>query len=164
MRQNLDTLKSEIQEYLEAEKFIIFYGYSRWMDSMPLVYWDTTRHTDFKMFLSVATRVEAKIIVFHQRTLTPGQVADAIDRLESSDLTREEQRKMERRLRELAAYEGFTCALELSFDHLGRIYAFDLRADWYEEMTEIVAEIDASQPEDDLEDEEGPIGGYFSKN
>jgi len=37
----------------------------------------------------------------------------------------------------LRAYEGFTCALELSFDLQARVYLFNLRAEWYEEYLDL---------------------------
>ena len=90
----------------------------------------------------------------------PGVVSvDAID------LTVEEQRGYERRLREMRAYDGFTCAVELSFEREGVIYMFELRTEWIEEFNAILDDIDVSvSPDDDDEDEGGPMGGYFSKN
>ena len=69
------------------------------------------------------------------------------------------------RLRELRAYDGFTCAIELSFDENGRVFMFELRTDWYEEFSDLLDEIDSAIPHaEDDEPDEGPIGGYFSKN
>jgi hypothetical protein len=66
----------------------------------------------------------------------------------------------------LQAYEGFTCSLELSFALEGRLYLFELRTDWYDSMRDILNELEvAADPfSDEEEEEEGPIGGYFSNN
>jgi hypothetical protein len=41
---------------------------------------------------------------------------------------------------------------------------FDLHTDWYGEFLDTVDEIDGSAPEEGEEDDEGPIGGYYSRN
>ena len=62
----------------------------------------------------------------------------------------------------LHGFEGFTCALELSFDYQGRVYLFNLRAEWYDDYLDLVEELDASIPGEDEDDEE--MGGYYSRN
>ena len=37
MKPNLDTLKTEIEQYLEESGLAVFYGYSRAMESTPAV-------------------------------------------------------------------------------------------------------------------------------
>jgi len=59
-------------------------------------------------------------------------------------------------------YEGFICEIELSFDHQGRVFLFDLRTEWYEEFSEILGEIQMLSA--DAEDNDTPMSGYFSKN
>jgi hypothetical protein len=61
----------------------------------------------------------------------------------------------------MRGYDGLVCAIELSFDHEGRVFLFDLRTEWYDELTEILDEIQAltSEIENDAS-----MGGYFSKN
>lgn len=163
MRQDLDALKREIEEYLGTRGFVVFHGYSRMLDASPIVHWDTSRFPDYQQFLEVADRIGSKLIVYHQHEFTSEHIEEALGRLDGAEMPRDEQRNMERRLREMRLYEGFLCALELSFDHGGRIYLFDARTEWYEELGDILDEIDANTPDQD-EEEEGPLGGYFSKN
>jgi hypothetical protein len=163
MKANLDTLKDEVEKYLVEQGFNVYCGQSRMLDSLPIVYWDCDREPDFRKYLSVARIAEAKLIVFHHEEFTPDNVDDALDRLEAAGLPIEESRSLERRLKELRAYEGFTCALELSFDYEGRIYVFDRTTEWYDELSDILEEIDMFNVDED-EDDEGPIGGYFSQN
>lgn len=165
MKQNLDLLKTEIQEYLESREFVIYFGYSRTLDALPIVMWDADRHPDYKMFLKAAEVSGAKIIVLHTREFSADFVDNALDQLESAELGAEERRGLERRLREMRAYDGFTCAIELSFDVQQRAYIFDLRTEWYEEFSDLIEDIDSAIPDDDDDvTDEGPIGGYFSKN
>jgi len=164
MNANLDTLKNEVEKYLAEKGFNVFHGLSRIMDSLPIVYWDCERSADFRAFLDVAQRSGATLIVFHHEEFTPDNIDEALDQLEAAGMPAEDQRTMERRLKELRAYEGFTCTVELSFDHEGRIYVFDLRTDWYNELTDIVDEIEMYGSDVDEEDDNGPIGGYFSRN
>jgi hypothetical protein len=160
---NLDTLKTEIEGFLETEGFAVFHGYSRALESMPIVYWDCDRHPDYKEFVKAAKVSGATLIVFHQRDFCADQIDDAIEQLETLDIPRDEYRTLERRLNELRAYEGFTCALELSFDHQGRVFLFDLRTEWYDELSDILGELHVLEPESEDEDDD-TMGGYFSKN
>lgn len=160
---NLDALKEEIEQHLVEHRLNVFRGYSRLSDSAPVIYWDVDRHPDFHEFLQVAENAGAKIVVFHQREFTSDHIDDALDRLEGAELASDERRSLERRLKDLRVYEGFTCAVELSFDYEGRIYVYDVRSEWYEELSDILEDIDPFSAAAD-EDDEGPISGYFSQN
>ena len=159
---NLDTLKTEIEAFLEAQGFAVFHGYSRMLDTLPIVYWDCDRHPDYKEFVKSAKAAGARVMVLHQRELVAEQINDALEELESLEMPRNEHRGFERRLKDLRKYEGLTCALELSFDHEGRVFLFDLSTEWYEELSEILGELQLLAPEEDEEDDS--MGGYFSKN
>jgi len=165
MKQNLDVLKTEIQEYLDRQKFVTYYGHSRTLDSLPIVMWDTGRHPEYQRFLKAAEAAGARLIVLHSREFSARFVDNALEEVEASDLTPEERRTIERRLRDMRAYDGFTCAVELSFDMGQRAYIFELRTEWYDEFSEMLDDIDMAFPDDEEDDpDEGPIGGYFSKN
>jgi hypothetical protein len=164
MKLDLDRLKVEIEEHLKAQEFVVFNGHSRVGSSSPFVYWDTEQCPDYKVFLEVARQLGVRLIVFHHREFGQDYVDDAMDRLEAAELPHDEQRPLERRLLALRDYEGFTCHLELSFDHQLRVYYFSLRTEWYEDLLDILDEIDASFPEPDEEEGDEPMGGYFSRN
>ena len=78
-------------------------------------------------------------------------------------MPREEYHELERRLNDMRVYDSFVCAIELSFDHDGRVFLFDLRTDWYEDLSDILDEIQIMDAESD-DDSDTPISGYFSKN
>jgi hypothetical protein len=161
---NLDTLKDEIERYLEEQGFAIFRGFPRMLDSLPLVYWDCDRFPEFKAFLDTAKAVGVRLIVYHQHEFASEQLDTALERLEECEMPRDEYRAMQRRLKDLRMYEGFTCGIELSFDHQGRIYVFDLRTEWYDEFSDMLDDINMLGAEDDEDDDESPMSGYFSKN
>lgn len=161
MKPNLDTLKTEIEQYLEESGLAVFYGYSRALESPPSVYWDCDQHPDYKRFVQAARIAGARIVVFHQRTFMSEQVDDALEELTACTLPREEYREFEQRLTKLRAYDGFVCAIELSFDHEGRVFLFDLHTEWYDELTEILDEIQVLTAD---ADDDPTMGGYFSKN
>jgi hypothetical protein len=163
MALDLEALRAEMQAYLEDQGMAVFYGYSRLIDSPVQVYWDVERHPDFREFLEAGRHAGAKLVVFYHRAFALDQIDEALDRLEESDLTREEKRNYELRLRELQAYEGFTCAIELSFDLEGRVYLFEVRTEWFQSLNDVLNEIEAVTEEEE-DDDHGPIGGYFSKN
>jgi hypothetical protein len=161
MKPNLDTLKTEIEQYVEESGLAVFYGYSRALESTPAVYWDCDQYPDYKRFVQAARTAGARVVVFHQRTFMSEQVDDALEELTACTLAREEYREFEQRLTKLRAYDGFVCAIELSFDHEGRVFLFDLRTDWYDELTEILDEIQVLTAD---ADDDPTMGGYFSKN
>ena len=146
MNQNLDVLKTEIQEHLESRKFSIFHGYSRALDSTPVVFWDTDRYPDYTQFLETAESTGAKMMVLHAREFSAVLVDNALEEMEDADVLPDDRRAIERRLRDLSAYDGFTCAIELSYDMGGRVYMFELRTDWYEDFSDLLDEIDSSLP------------------
>jgi hypothetical protein len=163
MATDLETLRTEIEGYLEESGIPVFRGYRRVMDSPAQVYWDTEKHADFREFVEAGRRAGAKLIVFAQEAFSLDEIDEALDQLEDSGLAREEKHTFEKRLRELQAYEGFTCSLELSFDLEGRTYLFELRTAWYQTLRDILAELELSAEQEEDEDE-GPIPGYFSRN
>jgi hypothetical protein len=63
----------------------------------------------------------------------------------------------------MRAHEGSVCAIELSFDYEGRVFLFDLRTEWFEEFSDLLDEIQLLVAEPN-NDDESPIGGYFSRN
>ena len=166
MKPNLDTLNAEIEEHLGAEGLAIFHGNARMMDSLPLAYWDVEKYPDYKLFVKSAQAAGAKLMILNQRHLNSDTLDDALEQLAVSDLPTDEQRTIERRLKELRAYDGFTCSLELSFDYQGRVYMFDMQTEWYEELNNLLEDLEFLDSGEDDDDHEapGPIGNYFSKN
>ncbi len=161
---NLDTLKREILEYLETHGFAVFHGSPGGLDGIPMVVWDAEHHPDYRMFLEVATKTGCTMIVFASREFEPGDIDDLLSQLDDCELTRDERREYESRLRELRAFEGVTCALELAFDRDSRLYVYEVQPDWYEEFLELEDEIFARVTDDDELDDNDSLGGYFSKN
>ncbi len=160
---NLDTLKRDILNYLEVGGFALFRSRPSALEGLPLVLWDTEHHPDYQMFLDVARKVGAKLILFASREFDPADLDELLEQLEECGLEREEQRDYESRLRDLRIYEGVTCSIELAFDHSSRMYVYEVQPDWYEEFLVIEEEITSRLvDEDDMEDDS--LGGYFSKN
>jgi hypothetical protein len=167
MALDLEKLRKEMQAHLEKSGTPIFFGYHRMLDSLIQVSWDTERHPDFREFLETAKKSGAKLIVFNQEAFQLDQIDEALEELETADFTREEKRSFETRLKQLQAYEGFTSLLQLSFALEGRLYIFEVRTDWYDSLRDILNELELSIdpfPGEDEEEEQGPIGGYFSNN
>ena len=163
MRHNLDSLRSEIQEYLESRDMIVFHSHPRSTESSASVYWDTTRHPDYKMFLAAAEAAGARIVTLYAREFTADYLDDALEQVRASSMGQSERRVIESRLREIGSYAGFTCQIELSFDIASRVYTFDLRTDWFEDFDDLLDQIDHAAGG---REEDKPLGGggYFSKN
>jgi hypothetical protein len=161
---NLDTLKREILDYLDEAGFAIFRSSPGALEGGPgMIVWDSEHYPDYQMFLDVASKTGAKTIVFASREFESADLDELIEQIDSSDLPRDEQREYRSRLRDLRAYEGVTCAIELAFDYNQRLYVYEVQPDWYEDFIEIEDEIMARISDDDLEGNDG-LGGYFSKN
>ena len=162
MALDLETLRKEVESFLDESNTPVFYGYHRMLDALNQVSWDVDGHPDFREFITAGRKAGAKIIVFSHRAFSLDQIDEALDELEESTLTREERRNFETRLRQLQAYEGFTCSLELSFTIDGQVYLYELYTDWYQAMSDILAELDSLL--DGEEEGDDTLGGYFSKN
>lgn len=162
-QKNLDTLKSEIDSHLKANGFVVFRGHGRGIAERPEVDWDVSRYPDFREFLSVAEQLGVRLVVFHHREFTSSVIDRALDELQESTFEFDDQREVERKLRELRVYEGFTCALELSFEYASVTYFFELQTGWYSDLNDLLDELDML-PGDDEDEDENPLSGYYSKN
>ena len=161
---NLDTLKREILEYLNASGVAVFHSSPGGLEGQPLVLWDTERHPDYQMFLEVARKSDTRVIIFASREFQATDMDELIAQLDDLDLSREDKREYEARLRDLRVHEGVTCSLELDFDYHSRLYVYEMQPDWYDEFLTVEDEImSLIADHDDMGDDE-PLGGYFSKN
>jgi hypothetical protein len=104
------------------------------------------------------------MILFAAREFEAPEIDDAVEELDECDLSREERRDLENRLRELRVHEGVTCSIELAFDHHARMYVYELRPDWYDEFLSIGDEIAVHLPTGQAEQEDDGSFGYFSNN
>jgi hypothetical protein len=170
MKPDLETLRTEIEEYVKTEDFAVFRGFPRLPEPAKMVHWDSEEYPDFRDFLRLPKQLGVPLVVFHHRKLSPAFIDDALDQLDAVDLPDEEYVEYQRRLRELRVFEGFTSAVELSFDYEGRIYLYTRRAEWYEDLLDIADELhdylagDEDEEFGDLEEPDEDIGPYFSKN
>ena len=160
---NLDTLKQEILDYLVSTGFATFHGSPGGLEGLPMVLWDTQRHPDYRMFLEVAQKIGVKLVLFASREFDAAEVDELAAQLEECELSREEYRGYESRLREMRAFEGVTCTLEVAFDYNSRLHVYELQPDWYEEFLGIEEELMARMSGDDSE-EDDTLGGFYSKN
>jgi hypothetical protein len=160
---NLDTLKREILDALEAGGFAVFHSSPGGLEGLPMVLWDVEHYPDYQLFLETARKTGAKLMIFASREFAASDVDELLEQLEDSELSREEQREYERRLREMRIFEGVTCTLELAFDCDSRLYVYEVQPDWYEEFLGLEEEVSSRFEDNDL-DNDNPLGGYFSKN
>jgi hypothetical protein len=161
---NLDTLKREILEYLDTAGFAVFHGSPGGLEGLSMILWDTEHHPDYQTFLDVAQKCGAKLIVFASAEFDADEIDELLTQLEDSDLSREDRRDYEARLRPLRAHAGVTCTIELAFDFNERLYVYEVQPDWYDEFAEIEDEILALTTGDDDLDQNDSLGGYFSNN
>jgi len=161
---NLEALKSEILDYLENADFAVFHSHAGGLDGLPLITWDTERYPDYRVFLEVARKVGQKLILFASREMDADEVDEVIEELEETDLTREERRELDGRLRAARRHVGSTCTLELAFDHNSHLYVYEARPDWYEDFLDACDEIHAVLPAGDEDEDDHGLGGFYSNN
>ena len=167
MKLNLDSLKTEVATYLNENGFILFHGFSRTFDEVPEVEWDSVHYPDYRQFLDVARQLGIRLVVLHYREFSSNIIDRALDELPSSGFEYQEQKQFEQKLKELAIYDGFTCLVELSFEQTGTLYVFELRTEWYNQLNALLEEMDMAsdvEESDEEEEDENPLGGYYSKN
>ncbi len=160
---NLNTLKREIEDYLERAGLAVFRSTPGAMEGLDMILWDAEQYPDYQMFLDAARKAGAAMVIYASREFEAEDIDDLLEQIEDCQMERDEQRELQSRLREMRAYVGATCSLELAFDHANRLYVYELRPDWYDEFLSIEEEITAHLPGD--EDLGGDsLSGYFSRN
>lgn len=161
---NLDTLKREILEYLDSAGFAVFRSSPGSLEGLPIVLWDTEHYPDYQMFLEVAQKSDVKMMLFGSREFEPSDIDDLLEHLDECDLTREEYRDYEKRLREFRIYEGVTCSLEMAFDYHSRLHVYEVQPDWFEDYLGIEDDLMTRMSGDDNPPDDDSLGGYYSKN
>jgi hypothetical protein len=162
MKANLDHLRRQVLAHLEEHGFAIFKSYPRTPElTSDAVYWDCERHPDFREFVAAASAVDAKLMTIFSREFSAEAIDDALEQLAEANMDRDDRRLIEGRLKDFRAYEGFVCQLELSFSHGSRTYIFDQPTEWYEEMEQLVDQIEEAF---DNPVDETPLGGFYSNN
>jgi hypothetical protein len=163
---NLETLKSEILDYLAASEFAVFHSYPGGLEGLAVIMWDTEKYPDYRQFLDSARKLEQKLILVASRELEEAEVAEALEELEEADMTRDERRDFEGRMREARRHAGSVCSLELAFDYHGHLYVYEVRPDWYEDFVDACDEIQAMLPAIDGTEGGGndSLGGFYSNN
>jgi hypothetical protein len=164
MNTDLGALKNEALEYLAAQGMIAFHSYLRHHEGVPAIGWDSKRYPDYRPFVDTAKRAGVEMMVLRCDYFSDDDIEEALGELAEADLEDGERRRIERGLRDLRGYAGFVSALELSYDYQGRLYFFDLHTGWYDEFLDLHDEIAASLPEPGDEEDDGPVGGYYSRN
>lgn len=163
MQDNLDVLKTEVQDYLDHNGFSTFIGHARGYEDEGVVWWDVEKAPDYQAFLKTAEAVGIRLIVFHTRELSETILDEAMEELENAGVDREQRRTYKKRLEEFRHYTGFTCVVELSFTHDNQVYLFEMKTEWYNELNEILDDLMVSGDPFGEEDD-GSLGGYYSKN
>jgi len=165
MALDLENLKTEILAQLKRKGFAIFFSDGE-AEGLDVIYWDTKRYPDFRLFLDAAQQCGVKMVVFYERLFSQASIDDMLERVEDSDLSREEKRSYELRLHELQKYEGFTGQLSIYFEVGTHLYEFEVRSPWFEDFEDIFVDVTVGETENNgiAGEDEDPMSGYFSRN
>lgn len=168
MHPDLDKLKNQLPPELESCGFVVFHGLARADEETGVVMWDVAQRPNHKEFLDCAGKLGVKVIVMNSRAFEEASIEDIQDEIEALEFPPAERRELERRLKALKPYTGFTANLELSFDYNGAIYVYEIRSDFMNEFLAIMSEVDAGIfPGGSFEDDDPsspPGGSFFSRN
>jgi len=85
---NLDTLKREILDYLEAADFAVFHSSPGGLEGLPMVLWDVPKHPDYQMFLDVARKGGAKLVIFAAREFEAAELDELVEGFRNRPLDR----------------------------------------------------------------------------
>jgi hypothetical protein len=161
---NLDTLKREILDYLDANGFAVFRSSPGGLEGLPMVLWDTENFPDFQSFLDVAQKCGVRLVVFASAEFDADDIDELTTHLDECELERDERRDYESRLRDLRIHAGVTCSLELAFSYESRLYVYEVQPDWYDEFCTIEEDVMERLTGGDSDVEGDSLGGYFSNN
>jgi len=166
MPTDLDKLKTQLPPELESRGFVVFHGLPRAGEESGVVMWDAIQRPEYCDFLDCAGKLGIKLIVFNTRALEKATIEDLQEEIESMDFSSTERRDLERRLRALKPYTGFTANLEMSFDFNGSTYVYEIRSEFMNEFLAILNEVDVDlYPGGDFDDDEPENpSGFFSRN
>ncbi len=161
---NLDKLRRDALDYLASSELTVFRSVPHSLEGIPMILWDVEREPDYRQFLEVARKAGAKLILFAEDKFESSDLDELEEHLEDADLDRDEQREYKARIRDLRLHEGETCGIELAFDYNSRLYVYEAQPDWYDEFVTLEDEIMERVSENDADDSDDSLGGYFSKN
>jgi hypothetical protein len=164
MQDNLEKAAREIEDYLRDNRFIVFRGAARSMDDSRFVYWDIHQHPNPIDFLKTAEETGVRLVVLHTERFEESAIEELETALEALGLPRNEQRPLEKRIKDLNAFVGRMVELELSFAFDNQVYIFSISSTWSEEYDDLYEELMLTPPEFEDEEDDAPMGGFFSKN
>ena len=128
-----------------------------------MVNWDAEAYPDYRMFLETAKKVNANLILFASTQFDAAEEIDGqLEELE--EVSRDDRREYERRLREYREHDGTTATIEIGFDYNSRMYVYEVAADWYDEYMELAEEITSLLPASTGEEDDSGMGGFYSNN
>ena len=87
---NLNTLKREIEEYLETAGFAVFRGSPGGLEEFPMVLWDSEQYPDYQLFLDTAKKAGVAMLVFATREFDSAEIEEALEQIEECDMERGE--------------------------------------------------------------------------
>jgi len=161
---NLDTLKREILDYLDANAFAVFRSSPGGLEGLPMVLWDTEHFPDYQAFLDVAQKCGVRLVMFASAEFDANDIDELTSHLDECELERDERRDYESRLRDMRIYAGVTCSLEIAYSYDSRLYVYEVQPDWYDDFCTIEEEIMERLAGEEPDVEGDSLGGYFSNN
>jgi hypothetical protein len=138
--------------------------------SIPLekaIWWDSHRMPDYRAFFATAAHSGTKLIYFFEKEFSQDDIDLVEDYLEMGAIADDELRLLRRRLADFRGYLGFLCRVGVGYPASEFMHWFEVYAPWFLEYVDLLEEVrdlagGYGLEEDDEEDP--PLGGYYSRN
>ncbi|GAB4408553.1 MAG: hypothetical protein OHK0021_19030 [Bryobacter sp.] len=170
MQPNPQTLRDELIAAATAEGFGLFHCEPNSIPVERSLWWDVALHPDYREFFTAAKFSAVKVIYFFEHEFTERELERVEDYLEIAALEEAESRQFRRRLADLRGYKSFLCRVAAGYLQDGLIHWYEVYAPWFLDYIDLLEEVQDAAEEysglDEDEDDEGdpPLGGYYSRN
>lgn len=168
---NPQIVKDEILEYLRREGLAVFHVEPEMWPTERTVWWDSDREPDYRKFVTAAKAAGAQMLLYFDQELTEETLGEVEDSLELATLEPEEFREYARELGDMRSYIGFTSRMGIGFAKDGIFYWYELESPWYEQLMDLMEELqmsslpyDSRRGEPDEDEENPPLGNFYSNN
>ncbi len=172
VRPNPEILKDEIPEYLREQGVVVFPVDPEQGPVGQVMHWDAKRWPDFRAFVAAAKALDVRLMMFLAEELTEDRIQEMEELLEGVDAEPAEYREIARHVGQLRSQIGFTGRVGMGFTHAGTLYWYEVEAPWFEDMALLQEELHVLSGvlrgpmslDDEDEDEEPPMGNFYSRN
>src|SRR5579862_3180224 len=99
MHLNLETLRTEIQSFLESRGMVVFQSLPRAGDLPNQIFWDVARRPDYREFVTAAEAAGIRLVTLYAREFTEDDLDEADANIDATPLELDARRHFQARLK-----------------------------------------------------------------